>query len=79
MKKIIIIAAIYLSGFFATYLLIKKDLHSFSDGSPREYTVLDRDVALLVASLSWAGFIPASIVYLIDTIPPHYTQEKANW
>ena len=66
MKKTIIIILIYLLGCVCSYKLFKYQLTK--DFPYMEWTIKDRNVCILFASLSWVSFISIGVFVALDEI-----------
>lgn len=65
MTKKLIILSIYLLGYVSCYLMIKKDIMSWT--TSKEWTVGDRKHALAISLFSWIGFAASGLHYLDTT------------
>ena len=80
MKRTIIIILIYLLGCVCSYKLFKYQLTK--DFPYKEWSVKDRNVGILFASLSWLSFISIGIFVALDEIYDRNKQDldkSASW
>jgi len=75
MKKIIVIALIYLIGCVVSYNYVKFNLTQ--DHPEKEWTKGDRAFSIGMSCGSWLTLIPMGIVHGIREV--HNNDEKADW